>query len=67
MAYVRSSTVVEHIEIVGIADCKEAVAVTADEYERVRQCLTDPKEKPSEAALEAAEFLRSLPIPPSTR
>ena len=41
----------------------DVVAVTPEEFERVRQCLNDPQERPSAAALEGAEMLRSLPMP----
>jgi hypothetical protein len=41
---------------------QDAATVAPDEFERVRQCLSNPR-KPSAAAIEGADILRRLPTP----
>ncbi len=41
---------------------EDTIVVTADEFERVRQCLSSPHQ-PSAAAIEGADILRRLPTP----
>lgn len=59
----RRQTIVVKQDIALDPCASDAIVLAPAEFERVRQCLTNPLEKPSPAALEGAELLRSFPAP----